>query len=78
MAHSIDTNEAYLMTQSPPNDSPKKRDELHIHVSEQDASQRAAVLRLIDIYRATHGLKTQFAALAAMVREAARRDGIIR
>jgi hypothetical protein len=35
-------------------------------------------IRLIDIYRATHGLKTQFATLAEMVREAAQRDGIRR
>jgi hypothetical protein len=51
---------------------------LHVHISAQDAPQRAEVLRLLDIYRATHSLKTQFAALAAMVREAARRDGIVR
>jgi hypothetical protein len=66
------------MTTSPPNDTTRKRYELHVHISAQDAPQRAEVLRLLDIYRATHSLKTQFAALAAMVREAARRDGIVR
>ncbi len=66
------------MTTSPQNDSPKKRQEFHLHISEQDAPQRAEVLRLIDIYRATHRLKTQFAALAEMVHAAARRDGIVR
>lgn len=66
------------MTQSPPNGTPKKRQEFHLHISGQDAPQRAEVLRLIDIYRATHGLKTQFAALAAMVRVASRHDGILR
>ena len=66
------------MTTSPEPTTPKKRVELHFHISAQDAPWRAEVLRLIDIYRATHGLKTQFAALAAMVREAARRDGLLR
>jgi hypothetical protein len=66
------------MTQSPPDETPKKRHELHLHISAQDAPQRAEVLRLIDIYRATHSLKTQFAALAEMVREVARHDGILR
>ena len=66
------------MTASPKNDTPKKRHEFHLHISAQDAPQRAEVLRLIDIYRATHGLRTQFAALAEMVRVAARRDGILR
>ena len=65
-----------MMTTSLQNGTTKKRYELHLHISEQDEPQRAEVLRLIDIYRATHGLKTQFAALAEMVREVARRDGI--
>ena len=60
------------------NDTPKKRHELHLHISDQDAPQRAEVLRLIDIYRATYGLRTQFAALAEMVRAAAKHDGIVR
>jgi hypothetical protein len=66
------------MTESPKNHTAKKRHELHLHISDQDAPQRADVLRLIDIYRATHGLRTQFAALAEMVREAAKHNGIMR
>ena len=37
------------MTYSQPNETPKKRHELHLHISAQDAPQRADVLRLIDI-----------------------------
>jgi DNA-binding MarR family transcriptional regulator len=66
------------MTTLLPTGIPKKRHEFHLHISAQDAPQRAEVLRLIDSYRATHGLKTRFAALAVMVRAAARRDGILR
>lgn len=51
--------------QFPTEQCPKKRQEFHVHISEQDAPQRAGVLRLINIYRAVHGLPTQFAALAA-------------
>jgi phosphoribosylformimino-5-aminoimidazole carboxamide ribonucleotide (ProFAR) isomerase len=67
-----------MTTLLPPNTTPKKRHEFHMHSSAQYVPQRAEVLRLIDIYRATHGHKTQFAALAEMVHEAARKDGILR